>query len=342
MNSVKRNGIIDIYRLIAILIIMDNHIGMAGLMPIFPGGYLAVEFFLFLTGYLTCRHFDKASIVDEKPPFALKAKSVILYTFNKFKAYVPLIMVFVLAQYILTYAVCYDNFPGRQDFLCFINDLPNEMLLLKTAYGSPLVGPLWYMSALFIVFPVFCLFLQLFDRYTFTIIALLASIIYIGKFGIGDYFAYPMCLPRAFFELLIGALIYYGGAFYINSFYEKVNTGVLVVIELLLIGFTVLLYRDGYDYACYLLLWSLVLVVSVGMSPKLSGIGAVWTAFLGKLSLPLFVTHWFVVTYIGIYHVGWADSVKRIVFYAGSVILSLLYMLVSHMFNLKRIRDKVA
>lgn len=334
----KRNGIVDLYRFLAIFVVMDNHIGMAGGTTFFVGGYYVIEFFFFLTGFLTCRHYD---LLDAKIPnrtVSEKSKDALLYTYNKFKGFMPLVFIIVIAQYILTFINCYEGFPGWKELLGIFNDMPNEMLLLKSSYGTTLVGPLWYLSSMFIAFPLVCFLIQVLDKYTFIIFAFLTSLLYLGKVGVDDYFYYPQCLPRAFFDLLIGAIIYYAGSLVVNKYYDKVHTAFLAAVEVLLLMSTFVFYREGWDYANHIVLWIVIVAVSIGMSPKLSSIGAGWMTWLGKLSMPLFLIHWFIVTFIGYYYsesVAWTEASLRVVFFGVSIAVSIVYMIVSDLVKRK-------
>ena len=336
MIQKRRNGIIDIFRLVAVLVLMDNHLGMAGAASFFVTPCIMVDFFFYLTGYLTYRHFDLERDKYVNASAEDKSKEALFYSLNKFKGFMPLVFIVVVAQYIMTYMVFRGDLSGFREKLSIFNEMPNEILLLKSSYGSTLVGPLWYLSSMFIVLPILCLFIKFLDRYAFLIIGGMTSLLYLGKCGIDDYFYYPNCLPRAFWGMVIGASIYLIGDIWMNKLYEKINIVLLAGIEILLMVLSVVLCRDGWDYINYIHLWSIILIVSIGMSPRLSGIGSSVTTFLGKMSLPIFLMHWFIVTGIGYYFTAWSENIKKIVFYAASLGLGVLYVLISNILSKRK------
>lgn len=74
----SRNGLIDIYRFLASIIIVVDHMGVLGMRdyPFFAKGDHVIFFFM-LTGYVTMQHF-----------FA-RDDDIIQYTYSKFKKFVP-------------------------------------------------------------------------------------------------------------------------------------------------------------------------------------------------------------------------------------------------------------
>lgn len=94
----KKNGTIDIYRLLFALVIMAGHSVTIGMKPPFPfaGVGIFVEFFYLLTGYFTLLHFDRQlpRISSEWIAESLR------YTWKKFKAFFPYVSVSVSLIYL--------------------------------------------------------------------------------------------------------------------------------------------------------------------------------------------------------------------------------------------------
>lgn len=60
----KRNGNVELVRFIGSLIIMASHIENMGFENYpFISGWIFVEFFLFITGYYTAKHFDGGMVI---------------------------------------------------------------------------------------------------------------------------------------------------------------------------------------------------------------------------------------------------------------------------------------
>ncbi len=158
----KKNYTIEINRFVAILIIMGHHLYRTGAENYhFAMGWVFVEFFFILTGYFTAKHLCKS-----------KENNTIKYTFTKFKKIIGLTCIAILCEYALEFFMLYYDI-GVYDLKIireFFKDLPFELLLIGSSYTAPKLVPVWYLSALFIVFPLFCLLFQIKHkevRYTF-------------------------------------------------------------------------------------------------------------------------------------------------------------------------------
>lgn len=94
----KKNGMIDLYRLLFALVIMAGHSVNIGMEPPFPfaGVGIFVEFFYLLTGYYTVSHFDK-QISQTSSEWIGKS---LHYTLWKFVAFLPYVIVSVAMLYL--------------------------------------------------------------------------------------------------------------------------------------------------------------------------------------------------------------------------------------------------
>lgn len=88
-----------------------------------------------------------------------------------------------------------------------------EMLLITR--GDSNVGTLWFLSAMLIVFPIFCCMCQMKAKHFFYIISLLYVILYYEKYDVKSLCFYPEHIYRALAGLLLGVLVY--------SFVEIIN-----------------------------------------------------------------------------------------------------------------------
>ena len=80
-------------------------------------------------------------------------------------------------------------------------------ILLLNSQTAELNWPLWNLSAMFIVFPLFCLMCQTKHKNTLYIVLFTSTIVYYFNFFNGAI-SYLGCLIRAFFGMSAGVLVY--------------------------------------------------------------------------------------------------------------------------------------
>ena len=202
--STSRIDIIDVFRLIFILFIMMLHF-----LQVFsdnvPGvrarsAWIFVEAFFILTGYFTTRHFRKSRKIKSDSI----AKDALLYTFKKFSSFLPYVVAALVLGFIHTFM--YRGYT----FLSFIIEackLPLELLFGSSFLIGDHCGPLWYLSALFIVFPFFCYLVGL-NKYKYTRIIVFIFIAIIFLLTGSEETHYFPALFRASGSLVIGSLVY--------------------------------------------------------------------------------------------------------------------------------------
>ena len=144
----------------------------------FSTAYLFVDYFFILTGYLTMKHFASAGYVGINE----RAEQSIQYTFKKFGKFMPYTTIAIFFEYIM------DNFHllkhSTLEFVVSFSDMPYEMLLLSQFYKNyPNVNTLWYLSAMLIVFPIFCYTLQSTNKSFLKIISPLFPMFFWGHVG---------------------------------------------------------------------------------------------------------------------------------------------------------------
>ena len=116
-------------------------------------GLILVEVFLIISGYFTAAHFKTNRILKLETRF----KKSIKYTFKKFKVFIPYIIISVLLGF--TVSLIINGLTG-QNLIEELSKLPEELTLNSVFYNTfviPAHDPsLWYLSATFLVFPLFC------------------------------------------------------------------------------------------------------------------------------------------------------------------------------------------
>lgn len=122
----------------------------------------------------------------------------------------------------------------------FIDDFFFDILLIEQSYSTP-TGNTWYLSALFIVFPIFCLFIQIRNRYYTTIISLLYILLYYGIAGVNGCYVSLGALPRVLAALCIGTFVYEITVIF-NDYFLSANKVTLTFIELCFLFYQLLCY----------------------------------------------------------------------------------------------------
>lgn len=160
-----------------------------------PGAYLFVDFFAMLTGYFTTKHF--ANKLYEN-----RSKEAIKYTVSKFSKFMPYIFIIMLIDYAINFL---DKFLINELHLGNLTEqLFFDMLLLSSSYGYPAVAALWFLSAMLLVFPVFCLFVQSKNKYFIMLVGFLIPIYYFGMTNYQMIREVPHDMLRISSDMLIG------------------------------------------------------------------------------------------------------------------------------------------
>ena len=326
MSNSRRSANVDVARFIAALVIMTHHLNITDIQnTLFGGGWIYVEFFCIITGYYTARHFeDKA--------YANPVKESIAYTLKKFIPFMPYTVTVTILMYIMTLTnqLRLGEINIKGFIFGFFDNFVFDILYLTRSFGElPLVGPLWYLSAMFIGFPVLSIFVQLRNRYWIMLISFSYPLYYYGHYG----FVRNHDILRVLAAMCLGVFIYevvHGFRQYINS----INKILLTCIE----GFTFLfpLVTTYFNIASSRFIIFCFVVCLAVMLPGLSYSshikGKVFT-YLGKLGMPLYIIHWYVGSLFGILDEKfcWNTKDKVCLYYGITIIASIVAMyLVEH------------
>lgn len=298
----SRMAIVDLWKFIAAVMIMIHHLYY--LSPAFEGkdypGYFAwiyVEFFFILTGFFTYRHFARS---DKQENIV---RSSLSYTWRKFKPFLPFTTVAITLQYLLSAPYTELLQHSYRKFLYSFADYPLEVLLLGEAHGSQQrLVPIWFLSAMLIVFPLIGLLSQLKNKYLILLISGVYPLFYYGRTTLGNR-VWPDDLLRALAGLLLGVFL----CVLCDMIREKKliphnNTAarLLTALEIIcmLLAFLFIIRADKS-------LWRvIILLFAIGLSVMLSGrsmtarLQSPVIAYLGKLSMPMFIWQWVVATMV--------------------------------------------
>lgn len=297
----------------------------------FKGGYLGVEFFFILTGYLFAKNIDKYSKCD----FDTLGSETIKYLKSKIKGFfLPFITSFVFASFI-THLYIYK--------FSISNLLQSIFQLLLVYYAGfrtfGVVGGTWYLSAmllaLFILYPLarsnknifFCIVAPLLTIFIFGILShyeghLGAPNHWIGIFYKG-FLAAIACIS-------LGCINYYVSKnLAINNKYKIL----LTIVEYTGYIVTILYaYRSGYKNLDFVFVF--ILSISLVLTFKNNSIiDKIFDnrkviksgLFLGKFSLYIYLNHHLLV-YI-LRKVNWPFNLKFLFLIIVTIIISYISML---------------
>ena len=153
--GVKRNLSIDIARVMFTIIVFLNHstnlVNPSENVPLyFRYGFLGVEFFFILSGYLMCAKANRQKDTEVGP-------ATLKFVFGKIKTIFP----YFFAAYVI--ALIIDGFGKgvRNTILHIVQSLPVLLQINMAGYnGYQVLGPSWYISCMLlcmlVLYPPYC------------------------------------------------------------------------------------------------------------------------------------------------------------------------------------------
>ncbi len=315
----ERNLSIDGWRGIMAIFIAFHHMDASGTPSVFFTSYLAVEFFFILSGFLLMK---KLSAMPENPADAITVPGKIL--FSKVKRFWTLNFLFILLLYFFSLFVKNGGGSAASLIEKFVSYFWETFFLqcsgLKVSW---LNAPAWYLSALllagYFISVLFCLNRRLF----LSIIAPLTILLNyaylsraagcLGVTGLADSeLAFGFIsegLVRGMAGMSVGCLLF---AFYssIEKKWQKaiVSTkqrGLISLLDLvnLAVMLKLMLFRkpsqmDFLVIPCFCIAIFFA-VLRIGPCARITAVKAI--TFLGKISMELFLCHWFVMKVINQY-----------------------------------------
>ena len=321
-----RNAEIDMWRFFASLIIMWHHLyttGMDSSYYRFHDGDLFVEFFFLITGYYTAKHFKSNPIVNL--PLEEKAKTVIKYTFKKFKDIIGLCACATIVQYVL-YITSKNS--GGVDKLKNIANLPADLLLITNLYQRPLVTSFWYLSTVLLMLPFVSLIMASLDKIVQALVSAAGIGIYYG-FVLPHIFE-PLNLAKTSGEDLLRAFVcMYAGCFLCEAadFLAYRVKDIRAKVALFFIGESLLLFITvsafiEHSTSIHAVMFFILALICMFSNNLYMNNGIPY--YLGRISLYIYIWNWSVGTFVGQYF-GELDTYSiKIIYLVITVILSIL------------------
>lgn len=338
----KRNGEIDFLKFVFALIIVIYHFGnvMHTDHRIFSKGYIGVEFFFIVSGYLMAASMEK--VKDHKinrKELAIEWKGFIK------KKYLSLWPVHLFA-YIVTFFTFahYMGWTAGSSFHKMLSTVPEIFLVQMAGFQkNPIVGQAWYLSAMilvmFVIYPLLRRHYEWFSKIAAPVTAVVLVIylqvhytnldIIVERTGL----LYAGVL-RGCAEILLGIFMERIGRRLMTSNYTSTSMarGALTVLELLCYGAFI-----GYAYNGSNTRWEfpLIFVIALGIAISFSGRSYLSVLFqheiftyLGKISFPIYLNQIWVrmVMVEQDFTMGWTSQMLATVLVTILVSIICLYM----------------
>lgn len=206
----RKNLYIELCRFLASLVIVGHHSDKFTENPDhilgWGGGWVFVEFFLILTGYLTTLHFQNHGATDIE-------RKAVLYTINKVRKIFPYVAIGIFLMFIewnLSLKL------SLYDRVVLILNLPTNLLLIfssVTQKANTFLVSNWYLSALIQFLPVIIIiqvkFPKLYKFYLCWLVPVLLYSVGLMYWGTIVVWSTTYCWIRALSGLMLGSCVYY-------------------------------------------------------------------------------------------------------------------------------------
>lgn len=293
---------LDFWKFVAMIAILLVHSRVFfGKDVVLKYGYLGVEFFFLITGYLLA-----ASVYRDQRPFSSEMIGSELWAFirHKIGGFLP----YFLVGWTLSLSLKAIQTGGALFHGSNLRESVFDLLLLRES-GLPyydIAGPHWYLSsmmiALFLIYPVFRWRKNLFSLVVAPAVGLiLLGSIFMSFKSVTCGVSYPngfltLGTTRAIAEISLGV-----AAYQLSKYVSKLDFGAKtgwiftgVNMFALIGGFgTIIEMHKKSDQPFVILMFFIFVVVATSRKATMSG----WyneklCRYLGKLSLSVFLTHW--------------------------------------------------
>ncbi|MBP3646857.1 MAG: acyltransferase [Clostridia bacterium] len=315
----ERNSLIDLYRFLAMLGVMGCHQYHMGLSwyP-FSNAWIFADFFFMLTGYLTAGHFRQTQLVSLENA----GRNAIGYTWKKFREIVPFAWTAMMMEYAYQ-AVKIWMLPdqGIKEVIHFLSDLPLEMLMLTGGYRLNVLVPSWYLSALFLVFPLFCILVQTLSRSVMSVVSLFVPVFLYALTVMDGNCLFPDNFIRSFSDLLLGVLAYELGSSMIPKVREKIGRIWLTLIQLICLVLPLVISYTDPMWALRPIMLCFVIGIAITMSQESCTrvIRSRVFLYLGQITMPLYLFHWTVAGILSEPSLHLSNDEKYWLFYGISI-----------------------
>ena len=213
------------------------------------------------------------------------SKNSIKYTVKKFSAFLPYVLIALLMRTIFLFSVRDTTGSGISMLFSMI------MQALLISWQPKYVYTLWFLSTMFVIFPIFCCLCQIKAKHFLYILSFTFSIGYYNLVGLGTDSFYTQ-LGRCAAGLLLGVLAYYVVSIIRQINFSNIQRVLLTGIEQGLLIFVVLsmyMNKDYYSILLFCMFISLCLMLSGKTCTN--NINNRFLNYLGRTSIVIYLIH---------------------------------------------------
>lgn len=330
-----RNGKIDLFKFIMSLIVITYHFKNVVNYENewFTMGYIAVEFFFIVSGYLFAKSLKKLEDTESR----LVVNSSLTFMKNKYIGFLPYHIFTCVATFI--YMAIKEGWLFADWIENIINGLPDILIIQMGGMKRvPLLGHEWYISAMlivmFILTPIMIKYRKQYSCYIAPVLSLLLygyllntyeNINIVTKFN-GYMYAGVL---RALADISLGIVCF---AISESGFVEKRKKAPLFITEILCYTIAIIYAFGKYTST---LEFSVTLIIATGVTISFSEKASLkflnnkFVYFLGKLSFPIYLVQLVVRQLIGPMDWEYGYLSHLGVFVAATIGAALLCMIIS-------------
>lgn len=314
---------IDILRAIAVLLVILHHLKV----PYFNGGFIGVDIFLVISGYLitknikyeklTTKHFSLKSFYSRR--ISRLAPSFFLVVFS----------VIIVFSFILTPTEWNDLLKTALSAITLNSNIYYSFLLGNyfkiNAETTPLLH-LWSLSLeeqFYLIWPITLIALLKFKNKTILIlliISLSASILVSHIYAVKDPIKAYYLLTSRLFEFLLGACI----NFYRPHLIPKKYSTLIALVTIILLFITNIFINNESIFPSYNAAFICILsaiYITYGTEIKYKILQPI--EYIGKISYPMYLWHWPIISYLTILSLN-LDTKQKIIIFILTIMLSIL------------------
>ena len=302
----------------------------------FVHGAIGVEFFFLLSGLLMARHVDNLRKKKTKESLGEETSK---YVFKKYMSVFPYHILGFILIFILTLVV--ENKSITDSLVLLVESIPGVLLIQMTGFKGVVLNHIeWYISSLLlgiaVIYPFLRKYYDTFVKYVAPLIAILIlGYLYFetGKLtgvmkwmGIG----YKGTI-RGIAELLLGVYGYYLGT-ELSKLKKLPKSGkiILTIFEgLLYISislFVVMTFANRFEFYALIAIYLLLIISYSGITYSSKLFNNKFVYYLGKLSLPIYVTQLSAIIFVNNFMSSYSNSIKMIFIFVITIVLSFVVM----------------
>lgn len=295
-----RNGFIDIIKFIYAIVIVLLHSHVLGNFgykeyTIMGGGYVAVELFFIISGFLMAKHLNQN---------IKKIDDVVFSTLNFIKRKIEIILPFYLVAFFICFFII--HIPNRMNINLLMEDMLKTSLdfFLLTASGlnwlNP-VGPAWYISAMLFTMLIFYpIMISYKNKFTFIFAPILVCFLYgfilqtrhnISAATVFQGFVYVGVL-RSIAGIALGCICYEVSNKMKNLEFTKIGKALISFIEVGLYSISLyLMQKYQFSKIDFIIIFMFAVAVTFSFSEKTYTKYIKSPTILNKLSLNIYLVH---------------------------------------------------